>query len=186
MPYISLHYKLITSIYSPPSSSCQCSNFSSMIKDKQDNWISIYINDCGSLYKSQLIEQISKAACIPFCTIVEIYTYYQTYVDEYRNYKKAFDFLNVRYSYKGDNTIYYAYVNLNEDSVFNNFNNTQLQSESNKKYLENQVSDLNRTISNLNSENYKSNCKIYYLKAQNNELKKKTRKHKKRNDRKKR
>ena len=173
MPYISLHYKLITTIYDPPSSSYQCSNFSSMIKDKQDNWISIYINDRGSFYKSQLIEQIKKAACIPICTIVEIYTYYRTYVEEYRNYIKAFNYLDERYSHNGDNTIYYAYVDLNKDSVFNNINNTQLQSESNKKYLENQVSNLNRTISNLNSENYKSNCKIYDLKAQNNELKKK-------------
>ena len=61
-----------------------------------------------------------------------------------------------KYSYNGDNTLYYAYVDLKKDSVFNNINKTQLQSESNKKYLENQVSILNRTISNLYCEKFKS------------------------------
>jgi hypothetical protein len=123
--------------------------------------------------KHELIEQISKVACIPYCTIVEIYVYHRTYIDEYKNYTKAFNIENGRYSYKGEQTIYYAYVDLYKDSVFYNINNTQLQSDSNKKNLENQVSDLNRTISNLNSQNWESNRKINDLTTQNKELIKK-------------
>ena len=173
MPYISLHYKLITSIYDPPTSYNQCSNFSSMINDKKDSWISIYTYDDGYFYKHELIEQISKVACIPYCTIDEIYEYHRTYIDEYKNYIKAFNIENGRYSYKGEQTIYYAYVNLYKDSVFYNINNIQLQSDSNKKNLENQVNNLNRTISNLNSQNWESNRKINDLTAQNKELIKK-------------
>ena len=173
MPYISLHYNLITSVDYPPTSSWQCSNFSSMIKDKKDSWVSIYTYDDGYFYKDQLIEQISKVACIPYCTIVEIYVYHRTYIDEYKNYIKAFDCNGKRYTYKGEQTIYYAHVNLYIDSVFYNINNTQLQSDSNKKNLENQVSDLNRTISNLNSQNWESNLKINDLTTQNKELIKK-------------
>ena len=169
MPYISLHYKLITSIYYPPTSDFQCSNFSSMIKDKTDSWISINIPDKGSFYKSQLIGQISKVACIPYCTIVEIYKYNRIYIKESQNYIQLG---NLLYSYYFDkNTIYYAHVNLNNDSVFNNINYKQLQSESDKKYLVNQVNSLNRTISNLNDKNWESNWKIHDLTAQNKELK---------------
>ena len=54
MPYFSLHYKLITSIYDPPTSSIQCSNFSSMINDKKDRWILINIPDI--IYKPNKIK----------------------------------------------------------------------------------------------------------------------------------
>ena len=187
MPYISLHYKLITSIFHPPTSDFQCSNFSSMIKDKKDSWIYINRPETGNI-KYQIIEQISKIACIPICTIVEIYKYNQIYIDESKNYIKLDNmvyllykrdkkekFENVAYSNtcNKNTTIYYAYVNLNNDPVFNNINNKQLQSESNNKYLENQVNSLNRTISYLNDKNWESNWKINDLTTQNKELKKK-------------
>ena len=173
-------------MYYPPTSDFQCSNFSSMIKDKKYSWISINIPDKGYFYKSQLIGQISKVACFPYCTIVEIYKYNRIYIEESINYIKLDNLVylykgvkkgnlnNLGYSYNCEkNTIYYAYVNLNNDSVFNNINNNQLQSERNKKYLEKQVNDLNRTISYLNDINWESNWKINDLTAQNKELKKK-------------
>ncbi len=171
MTYISLHYKIITSKYDPPSSTYQCYNFSSMIKNKIDGWVSIYLYDSGNIYKSQLIDNISKQACIPKNTIVDINLYNQTYVDEFKNYTNPFNYHGIRRSYNGDNTIYYAYVDLSRDSVFNNYNNTQINEENNKKYLEERVSSLNSTISDLNNQNWRSNNKISDLTSENRKLK---------------
>ena len=80
MTYISLHYKIITSKYSSPSDTYQCYNFSSMIKNKIDGWVSIYLYNDRYIFKSQLIDNISKQTCIPKITIVEIDLYNRTYV----------------------------------------------------------------------------------------------------------
>ena len=170
MTYISLHYKIITSIYDPPSSTYQCCNFSSMIKNKIDSWVSIFLYN-NTLFKSQLIEQISKKSCIPKNTIANIYCYSKIYVDEHKNYFNAFNNFGERFSDKRDSNIYYAYVDLYKDSVFWNINNARKAEESNKKYLENRVSDLNSTISNLNNKNWESNNKINSLKSENQKLK---------------
>ena len=170
MTYISLHYKIITSKYDPPSSTYQCYNFSSMIKNKIDGWVSIYLNNQGYFYKCDLINEISKQACIPYNTIVGIYLYNRTYVDECKNYTNPFNRHGIWRSYNGYNTIYYAYVNLSIDPVFNNHNNTQINEENNKKYLEERVSSLNSTISNLNNQNWRSNNKISDLTSENRKL----------------
>ena len=75
--YISLHYK--TSTWDSPSSTCQCNYFSSMIKNKIDNYayIKFYRNPPmyysivdsfkdGYCYKGDLKEAISKNSCIPY------------------------------------------------------------------------------------------------------------------------
>ena len=170
MTYISLHYKIITSIYDPPSYTYQCSNFSSMIKNKIDSWAFIYLNNFGHINKFELKQQISKNSCIPYETIVDIYLYSKIYVDEHKNYTKAFNLENKRYSHKGDNNIYYAYVDLYKDTVFWNINNARREEENNKKYLENRVSALNSTISNLSKKNRVSNNKISSLKSENQKL----------------
>jgi len=36
---VKIHYKIITSKYDPPTSSYQCSYFSSMIKNKTDGYV---------------------------------------------------------------------------------------------------------------------------------------------------
>lgn len=122
MTYISLHYKIITSISDPPSSTFQCCDFSSMIKNKIDNWASVYLYNNELFYKDHLIEQISKNSCIPKNTIVNIYCYSKIYVDEKKNFTEAFNWENIRYSSKGDSNIYYAYVYLYYDTVFWNIN----------------------------------------------------------------
>ena len=170
MTYIPLHYKIITSKYSPPSDTYQCSNFSSMIKNKIDGWVSIYLYNDRYIYKSQLIDNISKQACIPKVTIYDIYLYNRTYVDECKNYTNPFNCYNGRRSYNGDTTIYYAYVELSRDPVFNNMNSTQKNEEYNKKCLEERVSSLNSTISNLNNQNWRSNNKISTLTSENRKL----------------
>ena len=170
MTYISLHYKIITSKYSSPSDTYQCPNFSPMIKNKIDGWVSIYLYNDRYIFKSQLIDNISKQTCIPKITIVEIDLYNRTYVNEYDNFTYAFDYDGRGRSYIGDNTIYYAYVDLSRDPVFNNYNNTQINEENNKKYLEERVSSLNSTISNLNNQNWRSNNKISDLTSENRKL----------------
>ena len=81
-----------------------------------------------------------------------------------------FDYNGRGRSYIGDNTIYYAYVDLSRDPVFNNYNNTQINEENNKKCLEERVSSLNSTISNLNNQNWRSNNKISTLTSENRKL----------------
>lgn len=179
MPYI--NYQLITSIYSPPSDSCQCFNFSSMIKNKikgciwtqeyskkddfffDDDEDSFYDSFCSEyIYKSDLITEISKESSIPSETIVNIYFYSKIYYEESKNYTLSFDELGRNYLddiFKGVD-IYYVYVDLSRDSVFNNINNTQLQEEYNKTQLQNQINGLNSTIYELNSKNYENEQKI--------------------------
>ena len=159
----SIHYKLITSKYSPPSDSYQCSGFSSMIKNKADSYayVELFNDNINSKYfdKWNLIYHISQAACIPQSTITDIYFYSRYYVDEYKNYYSPFDSNGIKYYY-GDNNIYYAFVDLSKDSVFNNINYAQYNAEQNKKNLENQINNLNSTISNLSNKNYETKRKI--------------------------
>ena len=148
---VDIHYKIITSKYYPPSSSYQCSNFSSMIKNKTDGYV--YVNtddnysfddfyfDSRKIYINEwdLIDKISKQASIPSNTIVDISFYSKIYVDEFKNYTKAnydYNSLSFEYGYDYNFPIFYAYVDLSKDPVFNNINNTQLDSERDKKYLE--------------------------------------------------
>ena len=98
---VSIHYKIITSTYDPPSSSVQCSDFSSMIKNNLDGYV--YVNtynnysfddfyfDSGeqTIDEWDLKDQISKQASIPSNTIVDVYFYSQQYIDEFKNYTKA-------------------------------------------------------------------------------------------------
>ena len=183
--YISLHYKIITDTWVSPSDSWQCYNFSSMIKNKIDNYvyINLYPNLCKKLYsfqmpyycyKWELIEAISKRSCIPTKTISNIYVYSKIYVDEYKNYTPAFNSLNgKRYLYDSDQTIYYAYVNLNNDTVFNNINNTQLQSDREKKRKDDTIRNLNLTINRLDQNNYQNQRKINEMSQKNQELERK-------------
>lgn len=90
-----------------------------MIKDKKDSWISINIPDKGYFYKSQLIGQISKIACIPYCTIVEIYKYNRIYIEESKNYLKLD---NLVYLYKGVKKVKLDYLgysyNCDKNTIF--------------------------------------------------------------------
>ena len=145
--YISLHYKIIINIWDSPSSTWQCNNFSSMIKNKIDNYayIKFYRNQRmyysigdsfrkGYCYKGDLEEAISKNSCIPRKTIVDIYVYENLFVDKNKNYKTAFNLFSEKmYLYDDDQTIYYAYVDLSRDTVFNNINDKQLDSDWEKK-----------------------------------------------------
>ena len=162
----SIHFKLITTRYSAPYDSYQCSYFSSMIKNKIDSYVNVkdYRDKSNNIYfyKWDLINSIAKQACIPNKTITDIYFYYRSYVDEYKNYYSPFTNNNIRYynSSYGDNNIYYVFVELNKDSVFNNINSHQYNEEQNKKYYENKINNLNSTISNLSNENYETKRKI--------------------------
>ena len=161
----SIHFKLITTKYSPPSDSYQCYGFSSMIKNKIDSYV--YVNDYSDKYNSryfykwELIYNIAKQACIPKNTITDIYFYNRNYIDESKNYYSPFSNNNIRYCNSSyDSNIYYAFVDLNKDSVFNNINNAQYEEEQNKIYLQNKIDNLNSTISNLSNENYNTKNKI--------------------------
>ena len=161
----SIHFKLITTKYSPPSDSYQCCGFSSMIKNKIDSYV--YVNDYSDKYNSryfykwELIYNIAEQACIPKNTITDIYFYSRYYIDESKNYYSPFSNNNIRYCNSSyDSNIYYAFVDLNKDSVFNNINNAQYEEEQNKKYLQNKIDNLNSTISNLSNENYNTKNKI--------------------------
>ena len=189
MPYI--NYQLITSIYSPPSHSSQCSNFSSMIKNKIKGciWVQKYsksndydfYDDEDFFYyrdyisKYDLTNEISKQSSIPSATIVNIYFYSKIYYEESKNYTLSFDkferkYINCFNLFGEDNNIYYVYVDLSKDSVFNNINNTQKQEEYNKKQLQNQINGLNSTIYQLNSKNYENEKKINDLNAEKTNL----------------
>ena len=180
----SIHFKLITNKYYPPSDSYQYNGFSSMIKNKMEGYanINLYNDQYNStfFYKWDLIYSIAKEACIPEITITDIYFYNRCYYDEYNNYSSPFEDDKRYYnSYYGDNSIYYAFVELNKDSIFNNVNNTQYNADKNKENLENNIKTLSSTISKLNNENYKTKRKIdnliYEKKTisnQNEELKK--------------
>ena len=56
------------------------------------------------------------------------------------------------------------------DPVFNNINNTQLDSERDKKYLESQVKDLNSTVNNLNNQNLKAKQKLNNIINKNEQM----------------
>ena len=75
----SIHFKLITNRYSPPSDSYQCNGFSSMIKNKVEGYANIKLyndeDDGTYFYKYELINSIAKVACIPEITITDIYFY---------------------------------------------------------------------------------------------------------------
>ena len=191
MPHI--NYQLITSIYLPPSDSYQCSNFSSMIKNKIKGsiWVQQYSkkNDfffddedffvspfCSEyIYKSDLINEISKESSIPLETIVDIYFYSKEYYAESKNYTLSFDKFERKYIndfnlFGEDNNIYYVYVDLSRNSVFNNINDTQKQEEYNKTQLQNQINGLNSTIYQLNSKNFENEKKINDLNAEKTNL----------------
>ena len=103
----SLHYKIITSRYYPPSSSYQCDYFSSMIKNKVDSYFLVNLDSNGYVDKWTFKNSIAKAACIPIDTIIDIYFYSITYIDEYKNYTSCggSTYSNI-YSYEGDTRIY--------------------------------------------------------------------------------
>ena len=156
----SIHYKIITNKYKPPSYTYQCSYFSSMIKNKIDSYA--YVNSYSNiLYKDDLINAISENSCIPYQTIVDIYIY------EYKNYTPAFDDWDERYIDDYDSNIYYAYVDLSRDSVFYNINNSQKNEEYNKECLQNEVKSLNTTINRLNNQNYQTERRIADLVGEN-------------------
>ena len=164
-----IHYKIITDKYESPSYSYQCSNFSSMIKNKISGYV--YVNSYSNLvYKYDLISAISKNSCIPYNTIVDIYIYSRTYINENKNYTPAFNIFGKRYIYDYDSLTYYAYVELSRDSVFCNINNTQNNEEYNKKCLENEVKDLNSTINRLNNINYQTERRIEDLVGENKDI----------------
>lgn len=191
---VSIHYKIITSTYDRPSSSYQCFYFSSMIKNKTDGYgyVNTYDNysfdyesfgfysdnddddfHFGSSKKFidelDLINKISKQASIPSNTIVDIYFYSEIYVNISKNYTKAnYDYECL--SYSNDPPIFYAYVDLSRDPVFNNINKTQLDSERDKKYLENQVKDLNSTVNNLNNQNWEAKKKLNNIINKNEQM----------------
>ena len=161
-----IHYKIITSIHESPSYSYQCGYFSSMIKNKIDRYA--YVNSFSNqVYKSELINVISKNSCIPESTIVDIYLYSRIYIDEYKNYTPAFGDYDGRFIYDYDSNIYYAYVDLSRDSVFYNINNTQKNEEYNKECLKNTVNNLNSTINKLNNKNYQTERRIADLVGEN-------------------
>ena len=105
-----IHYKLITSKYSPPTDKCQCNNFSKMIKSKKDGYV--YTESYSGtfddyIYKYELMNNIAKAACIPPGTIIDIHFYSKIYYDEYKNYTSAkyndsYDFDNDSYEFDND------------------------------------------------------------------------------------
>ena len=180
-----INYKIITSKYDSPSSFYQCSNFSSMIKNKTEGiiWVNKYknINKPFSwphryneyIYKSDLIREVSKNSSIPLDTIVDIYFYSKIYYEESKNYTSPFDAFGRKYlSFLRcyNKNIYYVYVDLCRNSVFNNINNTQKQEEYNKTRLQNQINGLNSTIYELNSKNYQNVNEINNLKAENTNL----------------
>ena len=163
---LSIHYKIITDKYEPPSYTYQCSNFSSMIKDKIDSYA--YVDSYSNIiYKYELISAISKNSCIPYETIVDIYIYSRTYIDEYKNYTPAFNECDERYIDDYDSYIYYVYVDLSRDSIFYNINNSQQNEEYNKKCLQDEVKSLNTTINNLNNKNYQTERRIADLLGEN-------------------
>ena len=164
-----IHYKIITDKYESPSYSYQCSNFSSMIKNKISGYV--YVNSYSNkVYKCDLISAVSKNSCIPYNTIVDIYIYSRTYIDENKNYTPAFNDWNERSIYVYDFLTYYAYVELSRDSVFYNINNTQKNEEYNKKCLQNEVKDLNSTINRLNNKNYQTERRIEDLVGENKDI----------------
>ena len=170
MEYI--YYQIITNRSYSPSHSCQCNNFSSMIKNKVSG--SVYARPYDPyITESELKKEISKKSCIPSDTIVDIYIYSKKYIDEYENYTSIFnkDFnKDNRYYKKYFGETIYAYVNLNRDSVFSNFNNTQIGEEFNKKLLQNEVNNLNSTINRLNNEQYRTERKVNDLMNENRNL----------------
>ena len=178
MPYI--FYKLITNKYYSPYDSCQCSDFSSMIKRKGrvyvdthdpiyfDNNISFDENE-KYIYKWELKDKIAKKAGIPSNTIIDIYTYSQEYINESKNYIPTQN--NILYYLDCIKPLeYYAYVDLSKNTIFNNINRNTINSENDKKYLENKVKNLNSTINNLNNESWKTNQKINKLINQNEKI----------------
>ena len=184
--FISLHYKIITKLWESPSNTYQCDNFSSLIKNKIDNYayIKLYPNQSmdfsediflsdGYCYKWDLKEAISKNSCIPCNTINNIYFYEKIYVDENKNYTPAFPFGEKRYLYDGEQTIYYAYVDLSKDTVFKNINDAQLNSDWEKKWKDDEIRNLNSTINNLDRNNFQNQIKINQMSRKNQELEKK-------------
>ena len=181
--FISLHYKIITKLWESPSNTYQCDNFSSLIKNKIDNYayIKLYPNQSmdfsediflsdGYCYKWDLKEAISKNSCIPCNTINNIYFYEKIYVDENKNYTPAFPFGEKRYLYDGEQTIYYAYVDLSKDTVFKNINDAQLNSDWEKKWKDDEIRNLNSTINNLDRNNFQNQIKINQMSRKNQEL----------------
>ena len=184
--FISLHYKIITKLWESPSNTYQCDNFSSLIKNKIDNYayIKLYPNQSmdfsediffsdGYCYKWDLKEAISKNSCTPCNTINNIYFYEKIYVDENKNYTPAFPFGEKRYLYDGEQTIYYAYVDLSKDTVFKNINDAQLNSDWEKKWKDDEIRNLNSTINNLDRNNFQNQIKINQMSRKNQELEKK-------------
>ena len=163
MPSAYLHYKIITSLYYEPFDSWQCDDFSSMIKNKIDGYVSVNLDSGGYLYEWNLKDALSEKCCIPKDTIIDIYFYSNNYVDKRKNYTPAFSSGKI-YSYKDDERKYYVYVKLSKDSVFNNYNEAELKNESKKKYMENRISDLNSTIDRLNDRNYEKQESIMKIK----------------------
>ena len=136
------------------------------------SYVWVNLDELGYFDKWTLQDKIAKAACIPIDTIIDIYFYSKIYVDESKNYTTLDDDWEYGgiYSYEGDARIYYAYVDLGRDSVFNNYNNSQLNAERDKKNLQNKINNLNSTIWNLQDKNYETQRKINNLVNKNNQM----------------
>ena len=177
---VEIHYKIITSKYDPPTSSYQCRYFSSMIKNKTDGYVYVtlqkneyWFDDSDDFLDYEeyidsydLKDKVSKAAGIPINTIVDIYFYSKIYVDEYKNYTKPNYHNTLFYVYP----TFYVYVDLSKDPVFNNINNAQLNSESEKKNFEKQIKNLNSTVNNLNNQNWESKQKLNNIINKNKQM----------------
>lgn len=177
---VEIHYKIITSKYDPPTSSYQCRYFSSMIKNKTDGYVYVtlqkneyWFDDSDDFLDYEeyidsydLKDKVSKAAGIPINTIVDIYFYSKIYVDEYKNYTKP-DYHNTLFYFY---PTFYVYVDLSKDPAFNNINNTQLNSESEKKNFEKQIKNLNSTVNNLNNQNWESKQKLNNIINKNKQM----------------
>ena len=85
-----IHYKLITTLYSPPEDYFQCNNFSPMIKNKVDGYAYVNLDQNNNFSKYELTSKIAQVACIPQETIVDIYFYSKIYISERKNYTQSF------------------------------------------------------------------------------------------------
>ena len=152
-----------------------------MIKNKVDGYAYVNLAQNNNFSKYELISKIAQVACIPQDLIVDIYFYSKIYISERKNYTQSFtnvyfdEFDSLIYNhklnyYKQKRKIFYVLVDLSKNSVFNNYNNSQLNAENDKKNLQNQVNNLNKTINRLNNINNNNNYRINNLINQTNEM----------------
>ena len=139
-----IHYKLITMLYSLPEDYFQCNYYSPMIKNKVDGYAYVNLDQNNNFSKYELTSKIAQVACIPQETIVDIYFYSKIYISERKNYTQSFtnvyfdEFDSLIYNHKlnyhyNKIKLFYVLVDLSKNSVFNNYNNSQLNAENDKK-----------------------------------------------------